>query len=203
MVDVIETFKLNEKNYVDEIHKKTQIVLGNTLSIGMDHFEWWSKKVNGKFKGTAAFTIAQDGQVYNHYDPKYYSKFIKLYNWDERSIPIVLENEGWLIKDFKKNKLRNWCGDEYSKNEETAIYIKWRGKFRWAPYSEEQINSLAELCGDLCEKFDIPLICATHNTKIDDISEKQGIYSRSNYSVNYLDVSPAFNFEEFKKQIKR
>ena len=34
------------------------------------------------------------------------------------------------------------------------------------------------------------------------IEEKEGIYYRSNYNINYMDVSPAFNFNEFKTKIE-
>jgi hypothetical protein len=42
-----------------------------------------------------------------------------------------------------------------------------------------------------------------HNTKVDSISEYNGIVFRSNYEKSYTDLSPAFNFEEFKKLINK
>ena len=41
-----------------------------------------------------------------------------------------------------------------------------------------------------------------HNTKIKGIEKFEGIVTRSNFSGDYTDLSPAFNFEEFKKNIE-
>lgn len=203
MVNINNDFNLSDKNYFSETHKKKQIVIGNTSSTNMNHIDLWSKKMNGAFKGTSAYTIGLDGKIYNHYNPKYYSNFLKIKDYDKSIISIVLENEGWLVKDFDDKTLINWSGDIYSKDDSSTINIKWRGKLRWAPYSEEQLNSLVELCKYLADQFDIPLISSHFNTKIDDVHEKEGIYYKSNYSKNYLDVSPAFNFGEFKEKIEK
>jgi hypothetical protein len=200
-VDINTDYKLTNLNYYEEIYEKKQIIIGSTLSVGMNHYDLWGKKINGKFKGIYHYTIGLNGIIYNHFDPKFYSTPLNLKDYDNFIISIALENEGWLAKDFNKNELITWSGDIYKRND-TPIEIKWRGKLRWAPYSEKQMDSLIKLCIKLAKDFNIPLKTVNHNTKIDNISKKRGIYYRSNYTINYLDVSPAFNFETFKNKIE-
>ena len=200
-VDINGDYKLGNLNYYQEIYKKKQIIIGNTLTTAMNHYDLWIKKINGKFKGTYHYTIGLDGTIYNHIDPKYSSIPLNLKDYDNFIISIALENEGWLSKDFSKNELINWSGDIYKRKEE-PIDVKWRGKLHWAPYSKKQTDSLISLCKKLAKDFDIPLKTVNHNTKIDNIGEKKGIYYRSNYTINYLDVSPAFDFGVFKDKIE-
>jgi len=199
-VEIIKELKLDSKNYNTRIHKKNQIVLSNSLSLGMGHFDLWKNKLNGNFKGTAPYTVMLDGTIYEHYNPKYYSETINIGNNDKHIIPIVLENEGWLKKDFRNSQHLTWCGDIY--NRDKPVEIKWRGNTRWATYSEEQLESLSELCNKLINKFKIKRFVSEHNIKILNISELEGIYYRSNYTTSYSDVSPAFNFKELKNKIE-
>tara|TARA_R110000796_G_scaffold18980_2_gene57153 strand:- start:16807 stop:17427 length:621 start_codon:yes stop_codon:yes gene_type:complete len=200
VVIIDREYKLTEDNYINKEYKKKQIVIGNTFYNDMEHYRYWNSILNGKDKNTAAFTIKLDGSIHEHYNPKYYSKFININDYDKSIIPIVLENEGWLTKVFRDNKFINWSGDIYNRDED-VINLSWRSKKIWSPYSDEQINSLVYLCKELCTKFDIPLKVVDHNTKIDNIQRKKGIYYRSNYSITHLDVSPAFKFEEFTEKI--
>jgi hypothetical protein len=55
----------------------------------------------------------------------------------------------------------------------------------------------------LTKKFKIPFKTIGHNTKVDAISDYNGIVFRSNYDKSYTDLSPAFNFDEFKKLINQ
>jgi hypothetical protein len=199
--DVNNTKQLSYDNFYNELYPKNKIIIGNTASKDMEHTKLWQNKMNGKFKGTAAYTIGLDGTIYEHYNPKYYSDFVNMGNSDKNIIPILIENEGWLNKNYNSNELITWSGDIY-KGDTDICEIKWRGKTRWAPYQDIQIDSLALLCEELINIFNIERHVSYHNTKIDDIEEKEGIYYRSNYNTNYLDVSPAFKFKEFKNKIE-
>ena len=201
-VEIINSLKLDSGNYHSDVFDKKQIVICNSLSDNMSHIDLWRNKINGEFKGTAPYTISMDGKIYEHYDPKFYSEFIGIDDFDKQVIPIVLENEGWLIKDYNKNELLTWCGDIYNREGGNFVKIKWRGKLRWAPYTKPQFDSLVELTDYLIDKFNINRFVSEHNTKIVDIHEKEGIYYRSNYNINYLDVSPAFNCKELKIKIE-
>jgi len=196
-----EKYKLGEESYIKEVHPKKIIVIGNTMSNGMDHFKAWSNKINGKYKKTAAFTITLDGRIYQHYDPKYYSRYSGAGLFDRNSIPIALENEGWVTKDFQSEIYVNWAGEKYDRNDE-LIEKSWRGRLRWAPYSKKQMKSLAYLCDVLLEKFTIDRFVSPNNVKVNEFTKKKGIYYRSNYLKTSLDVSPAFDIKYLKEKIE-
>lgn len=201
-MDINKEYRLKETSYFKNKIRKTQIVIGNTSNKGMNHFDIWNKKINGKYKGTSPYTIGLNGMIYEHYNPIYYSSFVKDTNLDKRIISIVLENEGWLTKDFNKKKYIMWDGDIYNRMD-PLVERKWRGKLRWAPYSEKQMESLALLCDKLTDDFKIPKIVASDNIIIDEITSKDGIFYRGNYSKNFLDVSPAFDFNYLKTKIEQ
>jgi hypothetical protein len=41
-----------------------------------------------------------------------------------------------------------------------------------------------------------------HNTKINGIQKFQGVVTRSNFDSSFTDLSPAFDFEKFRKKIE-
>jgi N-acetyl-anhydromuramyl-L-alanine amidase AmpD len=80
---------------------------------------------------------------------------------------------------------------------------KWRDYFFWQPYTEEQIQSTYSLCDKLLKEMKIKLQIVEHNTKITGIEKFMGVDSKSNFDTNYTDLSPAFNFNELLKNIKK
>lgn len=194
-------FKLGDKSFIKEVHPKKIIVIGNTMSNGMNHFKHWLSKINGKYQKTAAFTVTLDGKIYQHYDPKYYSRFSGAGLFDRNSIPIALENEGWVTKDFQEQMYVNWAGEKYDRPDE-LIEKSWRGRLRWAPYSQKQMDSLVYLCENMIKTFDIPRFVCPNNVKVNDFTKKKGIYYRSNYLKTSLDVSPAFDIKYLKDKIE-
>jgi len=175
-----------ESNYHKKIYKKKQILLTSAISLRGMNFP---------------YSIDQNGEITNHYDPKYYSDYLKL-SIDNNIIPILLINEGWLYSDDKTGKKIMWTGNYYLRGENEVIYREWRNNFHYATYPLKQVNSCIKLCKELCEKFDIPKKCIGHNTKVDGIEKFKGITTRSNYKIEYMDVSPSFPFVFFKKQIE-
>lgn len=196
-----EKFKLGDDSYVKETHSKQLIVIGNTKSKGMGHFNAWSNKVNGKYKKTAAYTITLEGKVYQHYDPKYYSNYTGAGQFDKKIIPITLQNEGWVTKDFENDIYINWAGEKYDRPEK-LIEKSWRGRLRWAPYSKKQMKSLVSLCDKLVDDFEIDRFVSPNNVKVNEFTKKRGIYYRSNYLKTSLDVTPAFDIKYLKENIE-
>jgi len=54
----------------------------------------------------------------------------------------------------------------------------------------------------LCKDLEIPNKFVGHNVKVDGIELFQGVTTRSNYHQRYTDVSPAFDFDTFKKELE-
>jgi hypothetical protein len=200
-MDINKKNRLKDSSYFKKKYKKQQIVIGNSLNVDLKHFDIWNKTISGKYKGTSPYSIGLDGVIYEHYDPSYYSSFLNDENLDKKIISIILENEGWVTKDFNKKTFIMWNGNIYNRKE-PLFERKWRGKLRWAPYSNEQMESLVLLCNHLTDKFNIPKEVSSDNITITDYRLKKGVYYRSNYSKNYLDVSPAFNFNYLKENVE-
>ena len=130
-----KTYKLASKNYIAIETEKTQIILGHTFNNDMKHIIGWKNRYNGSYKKTAAFTIAKDGTIYKHFDPKFSSNYFNNTNLNSKSIVILLENEGWLLKDLEKNVFITWIGDIY-KEPNQVLEKRWRGMTYWSEYTE-------------------------------------------------------------------
>lgn len=195
-----QTYKLDTNNYFKKHCSKRQIVIGSTYSSNMNHFNGWKTRHGGEFKRTAAFTIDIYGNIHQHYPPEFFSNFLEVQGHDEHIIPILIENEGWLVKD-SNGIFTNYVGNEYIRQDE-VLDISWRGKEYWAPFKMEQADSLIKLLVYLCDIFNIELNIIEHNTKIDDIYEYTGIVYKSNFNKQYLDLSPAWYYDKINNKLK-
>ena len=192
-----ETYQLTEKNYIKKENKKSQIVLGNSFSSNMLHYTGWLKRHCGNFKKTSAFTIDINGNIIQHFDPKYYSDFISIKGTNEKIISITLENIGWLNCDMIGKYY-----DRYNNEYKGKIIEKgWRNHNYWATYNTKQMDSTVKLCKNLCEEFNIERECISYNTKSDDVYEFEGVCFRSNYLKHYSDISPAFDISKFDAKL--
>lgn len=197
-----EKYKLKPSNYIQRESVKSKIVIGNTFSTDMKHFIGWEKRWFGSYTKTANFTIDIDGNIYEHFPPKFFSNFFNDIEIREEVISIVIENEGWLLKDlYKKNEHLNYVGDIY-KREDAIFDKKWRKYRFWAPYNEKQLESASKLVKALCEDFSIPTKVIGHNTKVEGVYDYKGVLYKSNFEKFYTDVSPAWNFKEFKNKVE-
>lgn len=191
-MDISNEHLLTKDNYISIETPKSQIVLGHTFNNNMKHIIGWLHRYNGFYKKTAAFTIGIDGVIYKHFDPKFYSRYFNKEIQDKKSIIILLENDGWLIKDNEKNEFITWVGDIYNK-ENGVNAKKWRGYEYWSSYNEKQMESVSLLINMLCEEFDIPKVAMNHNTKVDDLNDFKGILYKSNLDKHCTDLSPAWD----------
>lgn len=197
-----EKYRLPEKNYIPIETDKKRIVIGNSFSVDMSHYNGWLHRYNGRYQKTAPYTISIDGTIYEHFDPKYYSEILGNQKFDEASTLIVIENEGWLIKDLNdENKYITHVGNIYNRTE-TVFMKKWRHNRYWAPYNEKQIDSLIILIKDLCGRFNIPEDVISHNTKISDAHTYEGILYKSNLNTYFTDVNPCFDFSLVKDKVE-
>ena len=144
-----ETYKLQESHYLNVETTKKRIVIGNSFSIDMNHYNGWLNRYNGKYKKTSMYTITIDGKIYEHFNPKYSSEIIDKKDFDESTITILLENEGWLIKDLNdENRYITYVGNIYNRIDEVFVK-KWRHNKYWSPYSQKQLDSTVYLINKL------------------------------------------------------
>lgn len=195
------TYKLPTDNYILLKCDKKRIVIGHTFNHNMQHFIGWKHRHNGRHKRTAAFTIDAAGSVYKHFEPQFTSKYFNDVELDTKSIVILLENDGWLLKDITNNEFITWIGYIYKEPNE-IVEKKWRNHNLWCPYTKEQFQSAQDLVKVLCNEFSIPLASISHNTKVDDIKDYEGIIYKSNLNKNNTDLSPAWDFQNFKNKIE-
>jgi len=132
--------------------KKKQIILTHTSCTMDEYLTKIKTRYNGKYNRLPCFFISQNGEVYQHFDPKYYSLLMWEQQIEKNSITICLENVGWLSKDLALDKYFTWKGSEYFGD---VVEIPWRNKRHWATYSEEQYTKLAELIDYLCIEYGI------------------------------------------------
>jgi N-acetyl-anhydromuramyl-L-alanine amidase AmpD len=196
MDDIIKygKFKKFEKN-----KKKRQIILCHSFRRSEEYLASIQYRVNGDYDKIPNYFITKDGKILNLISDDSYSNFFDDKDINRNSILICLENYGWLTKLPLNINYTNWIGDIYVKD---AVSKRWRGKDFWDRYTDEQYTSLVNLVKKLTKKFSIKNKFIGHNTKVDGVKVFNGIVCRSNYHNRFTDLSPAFDFENFKKNIE-
>jgi N-acetyl-anhydromuramyl-L-alanine amidase AmpD len=196
MVDVIKYGKFKS---VGKQTKKTQIILTHTSRNINDYLQSLKFRFNGDFKRIPNYIITQEGKILQLLGNTEYSEYFKDLNVNRNSIIVSLENLGWLQKEPLTDHYINWIGDIYKGR---VFEKKWRDYFFWQPYTEKQIENTGFLCKELFIQMKINPQITGNNTKINGVEKYKGLVSRSNFDVDFTDVSPAFNFDELLKYIE-
>ena len=191
------TYQLKENNFFTTKHSKELIVIGNSFSEKLNHFTGWLNRFDGDYKKTANYTVTRKGDIFEHFNPEFYSNFINNEKNNKKIISIVIENKGWLKKDLKTGKYIDWLGNKY-KRRVSVLEKRWRGEQYWDPYTQKQLSSTVKLVKYLCEKYNIECRCVGHNTFISNLDEFNGITYRSNFYRDNTDVNPSWDFKKFK-----
>ena len=196
-------YHLSENNFIKLNTSKTNIVLGNTYSEGLDYYNGWVKRYGGNYKKTSHYSISKDGVIYNHFDSDYYSKYMDDSQHWESSISILLENLGNLRETSIKNVYLTDFNYTYIMNGE-PFYQKWRGNYLWDTYTDKQLCSLDKLINMLCIKHNINKKISSDNIYNKEYLNKlDGIYYKSNLNEYCLDLSPSWDFKNFKGKYER
>jgi N-acetyl-anhydromuramyl-L-alanine amidase AmpD len=195
----MEIIKYGEFKPVGKQKKKHQIILTHTSRNINDYLQSLKFRFNGSFKRVPNYIITREGKIIQLLGNTEHSEYFKDPNINRNSIIISLENLGWLQKEPLTDHYINWIGDIYKGN---VFEKKWRDYFFWQPYTEEQIEYTSSLCKKLLKEMKIKPQIVEHNTKIVGIEKYVGIVSKSNFDMNYTDLSPAFNFNELLKNIE-
>jgi len=196
---MIETFEKNLFKPIGVQNKKNQIILTHTSRNFDDYIHSLKYRMNGKYTKIPNYVITREGKVIQTLKNKEYGGFFKEININRNSIIITLENLGWLEKEPLTSNYINWIGDIYNG---PVFDRKWRDYFFWQPYTTSQISKTIEFCKNICNEMSIKKNLIGHNTKINGIEKFKGIVTKSNFDIEFTDLSPAFNFEEFAKEFE-
>jgi N-acetyl-anhydromuramyl-L-alanine amidase AmpD len=176
--------------------KKRQIILCHTSREVEEYLTSLKFRYNGNYDRIPNYVVTRWGKVLQLLPDNSHTNFFTEDNLNRNSIIISLENLGWLEKKPLSNYYINWKGSIYN---EQVYEKKWRDFFFWQPYTTNQLQSTAELCIQLTESLNIEKRCVGHNTKVEGVSNFEGIVTRSNFDTNFTDLNPSFNFETFTK----
>jgi N-acetyl-anhydromuramyl-L-alanine amidase AmpD len=176
--------------------KKKQIVLCHTSREVGEYLTSLRLRHNGNFTRIPHFVIDREGKILQLLPLNATTDFFTNDALNNETIVICLENLGWLVKKPLSTVYLNWIGNIYKQE----VYEKrWRDYGLWQPYTDIQVEKTSELCKWLCDELKIPRKFVGHNTKIDGIEMFSGVCSRSNFNQRFTDLSPAFDFNNFKK----
>jgi N-acetyl-anhydromuramyl-L-alanine amidase AmpD len=175
---------------MSEKNQLTRIILTNTKRRGEDYLKSLEFRNNGNYDRIPHYVVMKNGDLINTLEVGDNTNFFDETKYNKNSIIISLENLGWVNKNTLSSTYSNWLGDKIEKVYEK----KWRDKFFWDIYTDEQMKTLVNLCLETCEQYKIDKKFIGHNTFIYDIEKFSGIISRSNFSSQETDVSPSFNF---------
>jgi N-acetyl-anhydromuramyl-L-alanine amidase AmpD len=196
MIDII---KYGDFKPLGKQKKKSQIILTHTSRNVENYLTSLRYRHNGKYKKIPNYIVTKDGRILNLLDNIEHCQFFSDTQINRNSIIICLENLGWLEKQPLENHYVNWIGDIYKGK---VFERKWRDYFFWDPYSDEQLDSLTKLCKKIILDMRMSKEIIEHNTKINGIQKFQGVVTRSNFDSSFTDLSPAFDFEKFRKKIE-
>jgi N-acetyl-anhydromuramyl-L-alanine amidase AmpD len=176
--------------------KKNQIILCHTSREVGEFLVSLKFRYNGQYDKIPNYVVTRKGEVLQLLPELGHSNIFPKEQINKNSVIICLENLGWLEKKPLTNHYINWIGSIYN---DKVYEKKWRDYFFWQPYTDIQMESTAELCKMLGESLNIKLRSIGHNTKIDGITDWEGIISRSNIDTMYTDLNPSFQFETLQK----
>lgn len=195
-----ETFKVTDDHYYPQPFEKHQIILAESLRAGHNFLIRLKNKDFGKSTAYPTFTISRKGEIFQHFDPKYYSDFLGIDSIDKHAISISLENMGKLFLRYEDDVYVNWCDEICPKDE--VFHRDWKEYSYWQMYTDEQFNALVWLCEKLCNDFKIHKDCIGFNFFNEETKYFKGIVCRGNYSYDFCDLNPSFNFKGFMEQLE-
>jgi len=195
-----ELHKIPTTNHYKTKTAKTQIILATSMRKDHFHITRLQYKEYGKTKKWNTYTISRDGTVYQHYEDKFHTDFLDIKIGDKQSVSIVLENMGYLFRT-PDNMYINWLNEVC--DNENVVEMKHEGYNYWEKFTNEQLESLVELCKTVCETHNIPKVCVEFNHYHKDISKFRGIVFRANYIEESTDKNPFFNIPKFNEMLKR
>lgn len=161
-------FELSHKTYISGQTDKTNIVLHGSLSRTKYSFtalqtsethlmDTWNIMAD-KYAGH--YVIGRDGTVYSCISEDLWTNHLgrhkKFTDLNKRTIGVFLCNELYLEKENSKYYAFGFS-KPHNMYKGRVFEQAFMGYKYWADYDETQINSLAELLKDICERHNLPL----------------------------------------------
>jgi len=196
---MVDLSKSIEFKTIKTSNRKTQIILSETKRSAKNYINSLKYRYNGKNPYIPNYVVDKDGEVFKLINDEQFSNYMDKNEIDEKSIIIVLENYGWLLKNALENTYVNYVGDIYKRE---VFQKKWRDHLYWDKYEEKQIESLSKLLNKICDKMNIEKECIGTNVRFNEVKEFKGIVSKSNYDFIYKDLNPSFDFNLLTKLLK-
>jgi N-acetyl-anhydromuramyl-L-alanine amidase AmpD len=196
---MVDLSKSIEFKTIKTSNRKTQIILSETKRSAKNYINSLKYRYNGKNPYIPNYVVDKDGEVFKLINDEQFSNYMDKNEIDEKSIIIVLENYGWLLKNALENTYVNYVGDIYKRE---VFQKKWRDHLYWDKYEEKQIESLSKLLNKICNKMNIEKECIGTNVRFNEVKEFKGIVSKSNYDFIYKDLNPSFDFNLLTKLLK-
>jgi hypothetical protein len=136
---MVDLSKSIEFKTIKDSNKKTQIILSETKRSAKNYINSLKYRYNGKNPYIPNYVVDKEGEVFKLINDNQFSNYMEKDDINEKSIIIVLENYGWLLKNALENTYVNYVGDIYKKE---VFEKKWRDNLYWDKYGEKQIESL-------------------------------------------------------------
>lgn len=190
--------KIPENNYYKSPTKKSQIIIGLSLRKNDYHIKRHYHKEYGFSKKWNTFTISRGGEIFQHYNPKFYSDYIGSKAIDKKSISIVLENMG-ALQINNDGEYINWLNEVCESYN--VIEKRWMGQRYWECITNEQIESIIGLSKYLCDEFNIQKNVIEFHHYHKDLVKFNGIVLKSNYFEDSNNISPLINLNEIKNSL--
>ncbi len=190
--------QLNEGEFIRGIYPKHQIVLHGTASSGaMNIGNWWNIQQGAI---ATAYAVDKGGELIELFPPCYWAYHTGNGSaHDINTVGVEIANEGYL-KEMNGKYYWDAAGKwvEYQ-GKVFDNKVKWRGWQHFAAFTEEQYDTTARICAELCRNFDIrPAVLDGYEYAISYLSFK-GIVKHCNIYSTKVDVTPAFDTGKFRK----
>jgi hypothetical protein len=194
-----DTYRIKKYNRYNTTPNKIQIIISFSLRKNNYHITHLQHKEYGRSKKWNTYSISRDGEIFEHYKPKYYTDYMGIKDVDKKSISIVVENMCSLLKNDNGDYI-NWLNELCPKDN--VIEKKFFGSKYWELITEKQYDSVIVLCNYLCEQFNIPKKIIDFHYYNENVKNFKGIVFKSNYFENSTAIHPLFDIQKIKENIK-
>lgn len=208
---ITRTLTLASDQYYPENTKKDLIVLhftaGTTAASAINAWKATPDHV------ATAYIVDIDGTIFEVFPPSAWAYHLGIKGGtsiERRSIGIEIANVGPLQPSTTDPHALNWWpndfGQKFCTKDDTAKYLEatqeYRGKRYFAKFPDVQIDAVASLVHDLCDRFGIrrQLVSTDRRLECDlpRFASYTGIATHVNFRPDKWDVGPAFDWDRLQ-----